>query len=58
MARSKDIRLIAIPRDESNLELAMQLHPEWFVDVGTMSQAGWKVEGVSVPAVSCPYPAS
>ena len=36
----------------------MQLRPEWFVDVGTMSQAGWKVEGVSVPTISCPYPAS
>jgi Dolichyl-phosphate-mannose-protein mannosyltransferase len=54
--QSKDIRLIAIPGDDSNLELAMQLHPEWFVDVGTMSQAGWKVEGVSVPTISCPYP--
>jgi len=36
----------------------MQLHPEWFVDVGTMSQAGCKVEGVRVPTISCSYPAS
>ena len=34
----------------------MQLHPEWFVDVGTMSQAGWKVEGVERADYLLPLP--
>jgi hypothetical protein len=51
--QGNDIRLIAIPQGDANLALAMQLHPEWFVDVGVMTEAGWKVEGVSIPTGYC-----
>ena len=46
---SVDIHLIAFQQSDANLNLGVRLHPEWFTDVGSLQQAGWKVEGVSVP---------
>ena len=51
-----DTRLIAIPRNDPNYALLQQLNPSWFVRLGTMDEAGWTVNGVSVPpltAVEC-----
>ena len=51
-----DIRLLAIQRSDPDLALTQQLHPDWFVDVGDLPQAGWKVVTVTVsplPAAQC-----
>jgi hypothetical protein len=47
-----DIRMIAIQANDANMALAQQLNPGWFVTVGFMEEAQWKVEGVSVPQPS------
>jgi hypothetical protein len=45
----KDIRMIAIQENDANLVLAQQLNPSWFVAVGFMEEAKWRIVGVSVP---------
>ncbi|TMC70932.1 MAG: hypothetical protein E6J18_08630 [Chloroflexi bacterium] len=47
-----DTRLIAIPRNDPNYALLQQLNPSWFVRLGTMDEAGWTVNGVSVPPLT------
>ena len=47
-----DTRLIAIPRNDPNYALLQQLNPSWFVRLGTMDEAGWMVNGVSVPPLT------
>ena len=53
---TNDIRLIAIPAGDADLTRALQVHPDWFIDVGELPQAGWKIVGVTVrpvPAAEC-----
>jgi hypothetical protein len=47
-----DIRLIAIAENDANLLLAEQLNPGWFVRIGSLADAAWNVDGVSVPRPS------
>jgi hypothetical protein len=47
-----DIRMIAMQENDANLALAQQLNPTWFVTIGFMEEAKWKIEGVSVPQPS------
>ena len=47
-----DVRMIAVNENDPNLALLRQMNPGWFVDVGTMAEAKWIVEGVSVPKPS------
>jgi hypothetical protein len=47
-----DIHMIAIQENDANLALAQQLNPNWFVTIGFMEEAKWKIEGVSVPQPS------
>jgi hypothetical protein len=47
-----DIRLVAVSQSDSNLMQVVRSHPDWFVDVGTLSGARWQVEGVRAPP--CP----
>ena len=47
-----DTRLIAIPWNDPNYALLQQLNPSWFVRLGTMDEAGWTVNGVSVPPLT------
>lgn len=47
-----DTRLIAVPSGNRNYELMQQYNPGWFVDLGSMEEAGWKVVGVAVPPPS------
>lgn len=49
---SNDIRLVAVSDSDTNLTLMVKSHPDWFVDLGDMPQAGWKVVGVTAPP--CP----
>jgi hypothetical protein len=44
-----DTRLIAMPPNNKDYELARGLNPDWFVQVGTMSETQWLIYGVSVP---------
>lgn len=44
-----DTRLMAMPLDNANYALMRDLNPDWFVQVGTMSETGWQVYGVSAP---------
>jgi len=46
---SNDIHLIAFQQSDANLVLTVELHPEWFTDIGTLQQTGWKIDGVNVP---------
>ncbi len=47
-----DVRMIAIQENDANLALAQQLNPSWFVTIGYMEEAKWKIDGVSVPQPS------
>lgn len=49
---SNDVRLIAVAHSDRALMQVVASHPDWFVDVGTMQDVGWTVEGVTSPA--CP----
>jgi len=44
-----DTRLIAIPNGNDNYAFMLASNPSWFVHVGSMSAAGWTVEGVDAP---------
>jgi len=44
-----DTRLMAMPPDNANYALVRELNPDWFVQVGTMSETQWLVFGVSAP---------
>lgn len=44
-----DTRLIAIPYGIENYALMLDYNPNWFVRLGSMSTAGWTVEGVVAP---------
>jgi hypothetical protein len=44
-----DTRLIAMPPNDANYALMRQLNPDWFVQVGTMSETRWLVYGVAAP---------
>jgi len=44
-----DTRLMAMPPDNANYALMRELNPDWFVQVGTMSETQWLVFGVSAP---------
>jgi hypothetical protein len=47
-----DIHIIAVDDKDANLALAQRLNPGWFVTIGYMDEAKWKIEGVSVPQPS------
>jgi dolichyl-phosphate-mannose-protein mannosyltransferase len=47
-----DIRLIAIPQNDPDLAQVQQLNPGWFVKLGSLDEATWSIEGVSVPRPS------
>jgi len=47
-----DTRLIAIPNGNDNYAFMLASNPSWFVQVGSMSAAGWTVEGVDAPRPS------
>jgi hypothetical protein len=51
---ANDIRLVAVSEGDAGLMQVVRSHPDWFVEVGTLAQAGWKVEGVHAPAIACP----
>lgn len=42
-------RLMAMPPNNANYALMRELNPDWFVQVGTMSETQWLVYGVSAP---------
>jgi hypothetical protein len=44
-----DTRLIAVGGGNENYALMLQYNPGWFVQLGSMAQAGWTVEGVAAP---------
>jgi len=44
-----DTRMIAMPPQNTNYDLLRQYSGGWFVQLGTMSNTGWLVYGVSVP---------
>jgi hypothetical protein len=44
--------MIAVRENDTNLALAQQLNPSWFVTIGFMEEAQWKIAGVSVPQPS------
>lgn len=44
-----DTRLMAMSPNDANYALMRQLHPDWFVPLGTMSETQWLVYGVSAP---------
>jgi hypothetical protein len=44
-----DIRMIAVPANDSNYRQLLQAHPEWFTPLGQMSGTLWLVYGVSAP---------
>jgi hypothetical protein len=44
-----DTRLMAMPPDDANYALMRELNPDWFVQVGSMSETRWLVFGVSAP---------
>jgi hypothetical protein len=44
-----DTRLIAMPPNDQNYRLMRELDPDWFVQVGTMSETQWLIYGASVP---------
>jgi hypothetical protein len=44
-----DTRLMAMPPNDANYALMRQLNPDWFVQVGTMTETQWIVYGVSAP---------
>jgi hypothetical protein len=44
-----DTRIMAMPPLNTNYELMRQYNPDWFVQLGTMSDTSWLVFGVSVP---------
>ncbi len=44
-----DTRIIAMPPNDQNYALMRQLNRDWFVQLGTMSETGWLVYGVSAP---------
>jgi hypothetical protein len=43
-----DTRLMAMPPDNQNYMLLREINPDWFVQLGTMSETNWLVYGVSV----------
>jgi hypothetical protein len=45
-----DTRLIAMPPDNQNYDLMRGLNPDWFVQLGTMSETKWLILGVSAPS--------
>ena len=47
-----DTRLIAIPNGNDNYAFMLASNPSWFVPLGSMSAAGWTVEGVDAPRPS------
>ena len=47
-----DTRLIAMPPNNKDYALIRELKPDWFVQVGTMSETQWLVYGVAVPSPS------
>lgn len=51
-----DIRLMAVAESDTNLMAVVKSHPDWFVDMGNLPEAGWTVVGVTAPP--CPRPAS
>ena len=44
-----DTRVIAMPDANKNYELMREYNPDWFVQLGTMTETRWRVYGVSVP---------
>ena len=44
-----DIRMIAIPGGNSNYQQMLDYNPDWFVQLGTLANAGWTIEGVNAP---------
>jgi hypothetical protein len=44
-----DTRLIAMPASNQNYEQLRAINPDWFVQLGTMSETNWLVFGVSIP---------
>jgi hypothetical protein len=50
---ANDIRLIAVSESDAGLMQVVRSHPDWFVEMGTLPRAGWKVEGVRAPATAC-----
>lgn len=42
-------RLMAMPPNNANYALMRELNPDWFVQVGTMSETQWLIYGVSAP---------
>jgi hypothetical protein len=44
-----DTRLIAMPASNTDYQMARELNPDWFVQVGAMSETQWLIYGVSVP---------
>jgi hypothetical protein len=44
-----DTRLIAVGAGNENYALMLQYNPGWFVQLGSMADAGWTVEGVTAP---------
>jgi hypothetical protein len=47
--RDTDVSMIAIADNDPNLLLAEQLNPSWFQRIGSMSDARWNIDAVSVP---------
>ena len=47
-----DIRMIAVPHDDANLQVMLQSNPGWFSYIGSMPDAAWVIVGVSAPAPS------
>jgi hypothetical protein len=47
-----DTRLIAIPVGDPDYRLMLQDNPGWFTQIGSLANAGWMIEGVSVPQAS------
>ena len=45
-----DTRLIAMPPNNQNYDLMRALNPDWFVQLGTMSETKWLIFGVSAPS--------
>ncbi len=44
-----DIRLIAVSRDDADLQQVLTTSPDWFTFVGKMPDAAWTIEAVSAP---------
>jgi hypothetical protein len=50
--KQTDTHLMAVPRGDPNYALMVQQNPQWFTYLGTLSNAGWDIEGVAAPAPS------